>query len=100
MAYAEQAARTEVESPTLNTDTTEIQIPRAAIQAFQWGGIGALAKTFEEGAWSTQQLDELMFSIFSRPRRKRESLRWEMLRAVLPHVLFNLQSERRAFGIA
>ncbi|MBN8549067.1 MAG: class I SAM-dependent methyltransferase [Deltaproteobacteria bacterium] len=100
MAYAEQAARTEVEPPTLSTNTTETRIPQAAILAFERGGIGAVGKTFEEGEWITPQLDELMFSIFSRPRRKRESLRWEMLRAVLPHFLFNLQSERRAFEIA
>lgn len=96
MSFAEKFDRSDGISVTSSTTS---QIPQQILTLFEQGGIGALARAFEEGLWETPYLDRLMADIFSRPRKKIEALRLGMLKAVLPHLLFNLQTQARAFSI-
>ena len=68
---------------------------------FAQGSLGA-GESYMDGDWDCERIDELFARLLRTDLDKRTpgASRWALLRERLRHVLFNLQSHRRAFQVA
>ncbi len=86
----------------------EEQVPSVYEPAFdpstrrriQREGIFGLGKTYEDGLWSTDHLDEYLVKVFTSPAPRISALVWSrMILAAMEKRIFNRQAGRGAFNI-
>lgn len=81
---------------------SEIQpvFDHATRKRIERGGIYALGRTYEEGLWSTEHLDEYLTMVFKSPAARLSLFAWSRLfLAAMDKRIINRQSGRGAFNI-